>query len=198
MTELPRTKLLRYIQPILLLALVIGIVVLGGKMVSSDKSQPSGKKPAYVTQMEAAYGGPSQNSFGSGVFFENLSSPDALDKAARQKYQFFVGPNWERFGEEAWMSAWKLVYTRPAGATPDIVTELSGIPDPDAVLSAPMILDVVENPGPARQALAAAFDDPSVTELTVYNLGDGAAMSGLLVAGRRGNGDAVFFVFIYD
>ena len=39
-----------------------------------------------------------------------------------------------------------------------------------------------------------AFDDPSVTELLVYNLGDGGAMSGILVAGRRSNqpGDVTY------
>ena len=37
----------------------------------------------------------------------------------------------------------------------------------------------------SRAALAVAFDDPGVTELRVFDLGDGEAMSGLLVAGRH-------------
>ena len=54
-------------------------------------------------------------------------------------------------------------------------------------------------PRKARAALAAAFDDPAVTELHVFNLGDGGAMSGLLVAGRRqGTGEATFLVFLMD
>jgi hypothetical protein len=42
-------------------------------------------------------------------------------------------------------------------------------------------------------------DDPAVTELRVFNLGDGGAMSGILVAGRRaGTADATFLVFLLD
>ena len=38
-----------------------------------------------------------------------------------------------------------------------------------------------------------------MTELRVFNLGDGEAMSGLLVAGRRGaTGEATFLVFLMD
>ena len=51
----------------------------------------------------------------------------------------------------------------------------------------------------ARAALSAAFDDPKVSELRVFNLGDGEAMSGLLVAGRRGaSGESTFLVFLMD
>jgi hypothetical protein len=66
-------------------------------------------------------------------------------------------------------------------------------------LSIPMILEVVENAEAARQALAAAYDDAAVTGLAVYTVGDGEAMSGLLVAGRRGEtGEATFLVFLMD
>ena len=62
-----------------------------------------------------------------------------------------------------------------------------------------MIPDVVENAEAARQALPAAYDDLAVTELRVYNLGDGEAMSGLLVAGRRADTeDATFLMFLLD
>jgi hypothetical protein len=37
-----------------------------------------------------------------------------------------------------------------------------------------------------------------VAELRVFNLGDGEAMSGLLVAGRRASGDATFLAFLMD
>jgi hypothetical protein len=37
-----------------------------------------------------------------------------------------------------------------------------------------------------------------VQELVVYNTGDGSAMSGLLIAGQRGNGETTFLVFLYD
>jgi heat shock protein HslJ len=155
-------------------------------------------KPEYIIRLENAYGAPSQNGFGSAVFFEKLMGADELEKSAQQKYQFFVGKNWERFGEEAWMSAWKLVYTRPARTKPDILAELQGITDLDASLSVPMILTGIENAEAAQKALADTFNDPTMADLVVYNLGDGGAMSGILVAGRRGNGETTFLVFLYD
>ena len=61
-----------------------------------------------------------------------------------------------------------------------------------------MILDAVENADAAQKALAAAFDDPTVAQLTVFTVGDGAAMSGLLIAGRRSNAEATFLIFLLD
>jgi glycine cleavage system aminomethyltransferase T len=62
-----------------------------------------------------------------------------------------------------------------------------------------MILDAVQDADKARAALSAAFDDATVTELSVYNIGDGAAMSGLLIAARRGaTGESTFLVFLMD
>ena len=155
-------------------------------------------KPDYVQRMEAVYGAPSQRGFGSAVIYQTLQPSENLEQAALAKYRYFVGSLWERFGEEAWMSAWKQVYTRPAGAKPDIVAELRSIADPDASQSVPMILDVIESPEKALAALAAAYDDPSVVDLAVYALGDGAAMSGLLIVGRRSDGGTTYLTFLYD
>jgi hypothetical protein len=157
-------------------------------------------KPAYVTALETAYGAPSQAGFGSAVFYEqSVKATDDLEKLALAKYKYFVGELWERWGEDAWMGPWKEVYTRKPGAKPDIVAELRSIADPDAAISTPMILDVVQDAEKARAVLAAAFDDPAVTELRVFNLGDGGAMSGLLVAGRRAaTGEGTFLVFLLD
>jgi len=161
--------------------------------------EPAAGEPAYVTTLEAAYGAPSQAGFGSAVFTEQLKASDELEKAALAKYKYFTGDLWERWGEDAWMGPWKEVYTRPTGAKADIVAELRGIADPDAANSVPMILDNIEGADKARAALAAAYDDPAVTELRVFNLGDGGAMSGILVAGRRGaTGEATFLVFLLD
>ncbi len=156
-------------------------------------------KPAYVTRLEATYGQPSQAGFGSAVFYESSKATDDLEKMALAKYKYFVGELWQRYGEDTWMGPWKQVYTRAAGVKPDIVAELHGLTDLDAAISAPMILDVVEDADAARAALAAAYDDPAVTEMRVFNLGDGEAMSGLLVASRRqGAGEATFLVFLLD
>ena len=168
-------------------------------MATATQPKAGEVNPQYVTALEAAYGAPSQAGFGSAVFYEPMKAGDDLAKAALAKYKYFTGELWERWGKAAWMGPWKEVYTRPAGAKPDIVAELRGIADPDAQNSAPMILDVVQDADKARAALAAAYDDPAVTELRAFNLGDGEAMSGLLVAGRRGaTGEATFLVFLMD
>lgn len=160
--------------------------------------KPMNTKPDYVVQMEAAYGAPSRNGFGSAVFFERVERSEELEKAALEKYKYFVGELWQRYGEDAWMGPWKEVYARPASAEHDIVAELRGIKDPDAALSVPMILDNIEGAEKARAALSTTFDNSMLTDVRVYNLGDGEAMSGVLVAGRRSNGDATFLVFLLD
>ncbi len=176
-------------------------------MPNAGQPNAGADKPAYVTQLELAYGAPSQAAFGSAVFFEHVQADDDLAAAALAKYRYFTGDLWDRYGEEAWMGPWKEVYARKAGARKDIGSELRGITDIDARISAPMILDVVQGADRACEALAAAYDDPAVTELRVFNLGDGGAMSGILVAGRRsagggakgeGSNEAIFLVFLLD
>ncbi|HAJ34854.1 MAG TPA: hypothetical protein DCL15_04055 [Chloroflexi bacterium] len=152
-----------------------------------------------MVSLQAAYGPPSDAGFGSAVFYTALGADASLEQAALDKYKVFTGELWQRYGEAAWMGPWKEVYTRAPGAPADIVAELRGIADRDAAISVPLILDEVDDAAAARAALAAAYDDPAVTELRVYNLGDGAALAGLLVAGRRGaTGDAIFLVFLLD
>jgi len=151
-----------------------------------------------VAALQAAYGPPSQAAFGSAVFYEPQPGDADLEALALEKYKYFVGDLWDRYGEAAWMGPWRQVYARPAGATPDIVAELSAIDDFDASLSVPMILEAVDEAEQARAALSAVYDDPAMAEVAVYTLGDGGAMSGLLVAGRRTTGDAVFLVFLLD
>lgn len=161
--------------------------------------QPGLQKPVYVTNLEATYGAPSQAGFGSAVFYERSKTADSLESLALAKYQYFVGKLWEQYGEAAWLGPWKEVYARPPGAKADIVAELRAITDPDAALSVPMILDNIDGAEKARSALAAAYDAPAVTELRVYNLGDGGALSGILIAGRRqATSEAIFLVFLLD
>jgi hypothetical protein len=164
----------------------------------ASHSEKTNGKLCYVTDLEAAYGAPSQAGFGSAVFCTDMDAAKDLEGLALEYYQYFVGDLWERYGQDAWMEPWKEVYAREAGAKPDIVAELQGISDREASLSVPMILDVMENAEAAQQALSAAYDDPAVTELRVFDLGDGEAMSGLLVAARRDTGEATFLVFLMD
>ena len=163
--------------------------------MASPSEETSGRPP-YVTELEAAYGVPSQAGFGSAVFY--MDPAKDLEQAALEYYQYFVGDLWERCGQDAWLGPWKRVYARKADSTRDVVAELKGITDHDARLSVPIVLDGVENAKAARQALSIAYDDLAVIELQVFNLGDGEAMSGLLIAARRDAGAATFLVFLMD
>ena len=155
-------------------------------------------RPTAVAALEAAFGPPSQAGFGSAVFYDRLASGADLEQAALARYQFFVGDLWERYGADAWMGTWQRVYLRTTGATPNIVTELRTLANHDAAMAASVLLDSVESLEEAQAALAAAFDDPAVVELTVYTLGDGGAMAGLLVAGRHQDRGAILLVFLLD
>jgi hypothetical protein len=183
-------------------ASLAGLLLAPIMLISCTAVQPATPatptRPDAVTALETAYGASSQAGFGSAVFYAPLPPTGDLAQAALAKYQFFLGDLWQRYGADAWMGSWRQVYTRPPGATHDIVTELRTIDDRDAASSASMILDNIDNAETARAALAAAFDDPAVTELAVFNLGDGAAMSGILVAGRHHDHGAIFLVFLID
>jgi hypothetical protein len=171
------------------------VALTAGTARAGEKPQAAG----YAAQLEAAYGPPSQQGFGSAVFHEVLRPGDELAAAALAKYRFFVGPLWDRFGEQAWMGPWREVYSRPSGPGRNILAELRAIEDSEVRISVTLLLDAAENAVAARAALVTAFDDPAVTELRVFSLGDGAAMSGLLVAGRRApGGDTTYVIVLMD
>lgn len=165
-------------------------------MPTQKTSQPS--KPDYVLALESAYGAPSQEGFGSAVFFEHSEKDADLEETSKAYYQHFVGHLWEEWGEKVWMSPWRQAYKRPQTRKHDIEAELRGVEDSSAQMQIGMILDVVEDAEAARTALAGAFDAAEVVDLRAYNIGDGEAMSGLLLAARRENGEATFLVFLMD
>jgi hypothetical protein len=167
-------------------------------MTQSKKSKPAGDKPQYVVDLEGPYGPPSQEGFGAAVFFEVADASDDLAALALKYYKYFVGDLWARWGEEAWMGPWKEVYTRKKGAKHDVANEVRGIDDPDASISVPLVLETMKDPEAAVKALSAAYDDPDVTDFRVFTIGDGGAMSGLLLAGRRENGEATFLAVLMD
>lgn len=94
------------------------------------------------------------------------------------------------------MGAWKLIHRR--AGTRNIITELRQLADPQARSSAELMIDATAEADDGKAALSAAFDDAAVSELLVFSIGDSAAMTGLLVAARRSNGDATFLVFMMD
>jgi hypothetical protein len=122
------------------------------------------------------------------VFHELIESRTDLESIALRYYQYFVGNLWEQYGESVWMSTWKPVYVRSGEIQPDIVAELRAIADQAAANHVPiLLLDETDDQAKAQQALAAVFDAPQIINLSVYTIGDGAALSGLLVAGYRPN-----------
>lgn len=64
----------------------------------------------------------------------------------------------------------------------DIVRELKSIADREVRISAGLLLDNQEDSEAAGAALHSALGHPAVCELKVFKIGDGAAMSGLLIA----------------
>ena len=155
-------------------------------------------KPAYLIDLETYYGAPSQEGFGSAVFLKKVKTADDLEEIAQEQYQYFVGDKWEEWGPETWLAPWKEVYRRPSDGEHDIIAELNAIDDFQVKMQVDMILNNIENAAEAQQALAAAYDDAALSDLRAYLLGDGEAMSGLLLAGRRSDSDSVFLVFLMD
>jgi hypothetical protein len=167
-------------------------------MVFSNSHSPQ-TLAAALTVLQSIYGAPSQAGFGSAVFDEQIEPGKDLDAIARRYYQHFVGPLWEQYGEAAWMGAWKQVYSRPTGLQPDIVAELRAIDGPAAANYIPiLLLDETDEQDRAQQALATVFNHPQVTDLRVYVIGDGAAMSGLLLAAYRANGAVTILLSLLD
>lgn len=166
-------------------------------MVSPD-SDSSPPQAAAVTVLQEIYGAPSQAGFGSAVFSDRLAPDTSLNAAALQYYRYFVGDRWAQFGEQAWLARWRLVYTRPAAAVPNIVAELQNLADAEALRSTDLILEFIPDPVAGKQALAAVYDDPAVQQLMVYTVGDGAAMSGLLIAGETNEGIAIALIVLLD
>ena len=167
-----------------------------GGRIMAQSDDADAVAPDFVLKLEAVFGVPSQAAFGSAVFHEHLATGDKLEQGALAKYKYFVGELWARYGEDAWMGPWQEVYARAKDATADIAGELGTLADRAAKLSASMLLEAGED---AAASLAAAFDDATVTELAVYALGDGGAMSGVLVAGRRAaREEATYLVFLLD
>ncbi len=164
-----------------------------------EKSRRTLGKPDYVVELERCYGMPSQEAFGSSVFYDAMDVSEApLEQAAIAKYKHFAGETWERYGEENWMAEWESVYTRDPKSTRDIVAELRSISDRAAKTSASLLIENSDHSAEARAALSKTFDDSTVWELQVFKIGDGSAMSGILIAARRPNEGSVFLVLLMD
>ncbi|MDQ1349047.1 MAG: hypothetical protein QG573_2425, partial [Acidobacteriota bacterium] len=144
------------------------------------------------------FGPPSAAGFGSAVFFETHLAAGGLEAVALASYRRFVGAHWTEANEEAWMGRWKRILERAHGGAHDIVGELRNLADVESRSSAERLLDGIDDPSAAHAALVRAMDEPAVAELAIYRTGDGEALSGILVAARRNNGEGISLVFLMD
>lgn len=170
--------------------------------MNADNTSP-GNRPAWVQELEQAFGGPSRAAFGTAVFFELLSDdmagPDrgALEERALAWYQFFCGKTWEKFGPDNWWGTWRSVYVRDPNSAP-VIEELANLENRQVRRSGLTMLEGHEDPPSAKRALEQAFDDSAIEELQIFRIGDGGAMSGILIAGRRAGGESAFVAFLLD
>ena len=76
---------------------------------------------------------------------------------------------------------------------------LQTISDEPTRSAADLFVNGAPDPAAARAALSGAFDRPVITDLQIYSIGDGEAMSGLLVAARDTEiGKAILVSFLVD
>lgn len=158
------------------------------------------QRPAYVSALEASYGAPSEAGFGSSVFFVPGPMDRDLEEVAKHYYQHFVGKQrWDPSAAERWLGQWREVYRRTPGATsPGICAELRTLDDREARMQGDLILNVGENPEAARKALEQAYDSSEVADLRMYMIGDGEAMSGMMLIGVRKSGEATVLIVLMD
>lgn len=149
-------------------------------------------------QLQAVFGPAANTGFGSATFQRRGVGADGLEAAALGVYQEFLGPNWDRFGESAWKEGWRRLHLGAPSATEGVVALLARLSSESPDSSTTMIIEAHSQPDSARSALAGTFDAASIRQLAVYAIGDGAAMSGCLIAATDATGDAVFVAFLMD
>ncbi len=150
-------------------------------------------------QLEAVFGGPSDDAFGSAVFRRDMPGNTMLETVAREVYRDFVGELWERYGADAWLATWSLAAARNRDTARSVIDLLESLEDPLTRSAADMLVNANPDPDAARNALVDSFDHESISELEIYSIGDGEAMSGLLIAAHiRDTSEATFLVFLMD
>lgn len=171
---------------------------------------PISPQPDYVATLQEVFSE-------SKVFFEELKDVDTLtlDKAALDWYRHVTSEmeptieedeseseHQERLGmiRAGWMAAWQQAYVRPQEGDTGIMAALNELEESPFAADTNIwaILDVIGEDENTQSALSAAFDDPTVAQLTCYSVGDGGAYSGLMIAALRTNGEATFLVFLFE
>jgi len=90
------------------------------------------------------------------------------------------------------------VYERSPGNAADILSELNNIKDADAKRSVPLLTELVENAEQGKLALAAAYNHPEISQVQLFSVGDGEAMSGLLLCGLFADFSACSVICLMD
>lgn len=152
-----------------------------------------------IATLQSRFGQPSQAGFGSAVFYSSKApSTYQIETEALACYRYFLGPTWEKLGEQNWLSTWSMVYERKSDTNTNIVSELKSIADGEVRMSAGLLLENQEDSEVAAAALQSAFDHPAVCELKVFKIGDGAAMSGLLIAANIQEAGCLSLILLLD
>ena len=154
-------------------------------------------KPSFVQNLESAFGTASLQAFGSSVFFTTNTNIH-LDEEALSRYRYFLRATWEKLGEQNWLSNWGLIYERKSGDKADIISELKSISDRNVRMSAGLLLENQEDVSATTQALQKAFNHPQLKELKVFKIGDGAAMSGLLIVASIRDQGVLSLILLLD
>lgn len=152
-----------------------------------------------VQDLVAVFGGESDDAFGSAVFRTTVVADEDLETVAKGIYRTFVGEAWTRAGDRGWLGSWAKVATRSSGTSPGTLELLRSIADPQIRSAADVLVDGGTDPAAARAALTGAFDRPAVSDLAVFSIGDGEAMSGLIISAREDlAGNVVSLAFLMD
>lgn len=150
-------------------------------------------------RLEDVFGAESDDAFGSAVFRRAVPPGGDLASLAREVYREFVGEVWAQFGADAWLGTWSELASRDEPDGPGVLKLLEGLDDPLTRSAADVLVTGSVDADAARQALEAAFDRPGLSALKVFRIGDGDAMSGLMIAARDGETSAAtFLLFLMD
>jgi hypothetical protein len=169
----------------------------GGAPTSLPSAPASAPQADAVPALIAVYGPAGSTGLGSAVFQQDAVSAESLQEAAMNQYRRFVGASWEQ-REAYWRAGFRALYRRPPGDTRGIDAELHAIEEAALRGVVTAMIDDMEEPAAARQALAAVFDDSAVADLRLYALGDGEQFAGVEVAARRADGRGLFLVLLLD
>ena len=170
-----------------------------GRSEMRKRTKKASRMPDTFNDLEVPFGGPSDDAFGSAVFRRPMPPGVDIESLARAVYRDFVGELWDRFGPDVWLGEWAELVARGAAAQGLVLDLLASISDPAGQSAADMLVNGAQDPDAAKTALVNAFDRTAVSELRAFRIGDGAAMSGLVIAGRDDEtGEAAFVVFLMD